>query len=247
MKIKTTYMVLFMLVGLIFFHIGSGTAISAGERDIDLQKLITAFKNENILLNEWSLYAREHLVNVNSADEVKEYARKLKDRFPGWKWSETTTSQKWEVTAVSPASKHHQEMLQLMATHTNQPVDAYIVYRVSGKEWNKQEESFFSTDQYKNMLNDIFHGKPTIFSCVKGEFSDKMERSLPKTVNQLMTIFKAKEIEALKEEKFMSVTAQSPMIAESIDHRNLQIGVRAFGLGAKTTVVVGTPIITIEY
>ena len=28
---------------------------------------------------------------------------------------------------------------------------------------------------------------------------------------------------------------------------NLQLGVRKQGLGAKTTIVVGTPIITIEY
>jgi hypothetical protein len=82
---------------------------------------------------------------------------------------------------------------------------------------------------------------------MKGEFSDKMYTSLPETMNHLLTIFKAKEKEALKEDQFMSVTAQSPIFATSINNRNVQIGVRSGGLGAKTTVVVGTPIITIEY
>jgi hypothetical protein len=243
MKNKTMYIVLFIMVGFVIFHIGNRAAVSAGERGTDLKKIVTAFKNENILLTEWSFYAREHLVNLKSADEVKEYAKKLKQRYPNWEWSESNTSQEWEVSAKSPTSKHHQELIQIMATHT----DAYIVYRVSGNKWNEASESFFSTDQYKNRLNDIFHGKPTIFSCIKGEFSDKMYTSLPKTMNHLMKIFNAKEIEALKEENFMSVTAESPMFADSIKNRNLQIGVRASGLGAKTTVVVGTPIITIEY
>lgn len=247
MKNKTMYIVLFLMVGFIIFQIGNKAAVLAGEQDTDLQKLVTAFQNENILLTEWSFYAREHLVNLKSAEEVKEYALKLRDRYPDWEWSETNTSQEWEVTAKSPTSKHHQELLQIMATHTKKPVDAYIVYRVSGKKWNKESESFFSSDQYKNRLNDIFHGMPTIFSCIKGEFSDKMYTSLPKTMKQLLSNFNAKEIEALKEENFMSVTAQSPKFADSIDNRNLQIGVRSEGLGAKTTVVIGTPIITIEY
>lgn len=247
MKNKTIYIVLFLMVGFIFFQIGNQTAVSAGERDTDLQKIVTVFKNENILLTEWSFYAREHLVNLKSADEVTEYVQKLRQRYPNWEWSESNTSQKWEVTAKSPTSKHHHELLQIMATHTKKPVDAYLVYRVSGNKWNEESKSFFSSDQYKNRLNDIFHGIPTIFSCMKGEFGDKIDTSLPKTVNHLLTIFNAKEIEALKEDHFMSVTAQSPVFADSIKGRNLQIGVRSFGLGAKTTVVVGTPIITIEY
>jgi hypothetical protein len=246
MKIKTTHIVLVILVGLCLFHIGS-RSIAAGEGDPDLLKLVTVFKGEHILLKEWSFYAREHVVNLNSAGEVKEYARELRQRFPEWKWSETNTSQKWEMTAVSSTSKYHQETLQIMATHTKQPVDAYIVYRVSGTKWNKQAESFFTSDQYKNRLNDIFIEKPTIFSCMKGNFSGKMNTSLSKTVNNLLANFKAKEIEALKEDKFISVTANSPMFADSIQNRNLQIGVRSEGLGAKTAIVVGTPIITIEY
>jgi len=49
----------------------------------------------------------------------------------------------------------------------------------------------------------------------------------------------------------MSVSANSPMFTGSIenqrDNMNLQIGIRSERLGGKTTIVVGTPIITIEY
>ena len=217
----------------------------------DLVSIGSILQAEHILLDDWSYYAREHVTGMKSVEEVQDYAKKLQQKFPDWKWSVTNTSQKWQVTAISPTSKHHQEMLQLMATHTKQPVDAYIVYSVRGNEWNKATEGFFTTKEFRNRLSDIFRGKPTVFSCMKGVFNDKIDTALAKKAGRVMSDFNAKEIEALKEENFMSVSASSPMFTGSIDHKlnnmNLQIGLRSEGLGAKTTIVVGTPIITIEY
>ncbi|MGJ7910873.1 YwmB family TATA-box binding protein [Neobacillus sp. LXY-1] len=217
----------------------------------DLVQIGSLMRAENILLQEWSFYAREHVTGLNSENEVKEYAEQLKQKFPDWTWSEVSTDTKWEATAVSPTSKHHSEMLQIMATHTKQPVDAYIVYRVDGKAWNESSEDFFTTRKFENRLSDIFRKKPTIFSCMKGVVSDKIDTALQTTINHYLSVFKAKQIEALKEETFMSVSAKSPLFSNSIDmknnHMNLQIGLRSEGLGGKTTIVVGTPIITIEY
>lgn len=245
------------IIGFILVVIGNQTMEAQGEIDFfpkgaqDLAKIGAVLQGEDILLNEWTFYAREQLSGMKSVQEVQEYAEVLQQKFPDWSWTETFTRQKWEVTAISPTSKHHNEMLQIMATHTKQPVPAYIVYSVSGKEWNKRAETFFTTTQFKNRLFDIFRGNPTIFSCVKGVVGDKIEQALPTTASKLLSVFHAKEIEALKEETFMSVSAQSPMFAGSIEHQkdnmNLQIGIRSEGLGAKTTIVVGTPIITIEY
>jgi hypothetical protein len=109
-------------------------------------------------------------------------------------------------------------------------------------------ETFFTKDQVKNRLSNIFRGNPTIFSGMKGSISDKMDKAVPTIASDLMEIFDAKEIEALKEDNFMSVSANSPMFSDSIGRdMNLQIGIRSEGLGGKTTIVVGTPIITIEY
>jgi len=236
---------LMMIVGLMVF-LGSRLTEASGE--LDLVKIAGAFQTEDILLEEWSFYAREHLVDLTTEKEVQEYVKELQQKFPDWDWSTSETSDKWEVTAVSPTSKHHTEMLQIMTTHTKQPVNAYIVYRVSGNEWNKEMESFFTKDQVKNRLSDIFRENPTIFSGMKGIISDKMDKAVPTIASDLMEIFDAKEIEALKEDNFMSVSANSPRLTHSIARdMNLQIGIRSEGLGGKTTIVVGTPIITIEY
>ena len=100
-------------------------------------------------------------------------------------------------------------------------------------------------------ISDIFRGKPTIFSCIKGEFSDKMNETLPYKVNHLLNAFQAKKVEALEEDDFISTSAYTPLFEERIDNSekemNVQIGLRTQDMGGKTTFVVGTPIITIEY
>jgi hypothetical protein len=246
------------LISFILVVIGNQTTEANGggirsifQKEMDLTKIGSILQSENILLDDWTFYAREQIAGLKSEQEVKEYAKELQAKFPDWAWSVENTSQKWEMTAVSPTSKYHREKLQIMATHTKQPVNAYIVYSITGKEWNKTTEAFFTTRHFKTRLTDIFRGEPTIFSCMKGTVGDKMNEALPKTANHLLSVFNATEIEALKEETFMSVSAKSPLFTGSIenqrDNMNLQIGIRSEGLGAKTTIVVGTPIITIEY
>ena len=234
-----------MFVGLM---VVLGNRMMAAGGDNDLVEIANAFQTEDILLEEWTFYAREHLVDLKTETEVQDYVKELKAQFPDWDWSTSETSEKWEVTAVSPTSKHHKETLQIMATHTKQPASAYIVYRVSGDEWNKEMESFFTKDQFRDRLSDIFRGNPTVFSGMKGSISDKIDTAVPTVARDLLDVFDAKEIEALKEDNFMSVSANSPMFSDSIaQDMNLQIGIRSEGLGGKTTIVVGTPIITIEY
>ncbi|MCM3567278.1 YwmB family TATA-box binding protein [Neobacillus mesonae] len=226
---------------------GKGGTLFSAEGVQDLAKIGTVLQAEHILLKNWSFYAREQLTGFTSEKEVQEYADRLQRKFPDWNWTIKETSQSWELTAVSPTSEHHKEMLQIMATRTKQPINAYIVYRVSGEEWNQSTKDYFTTEEFKDKLSGIFRGKPTVFSCMKGVVSDKIDTVLSKKVNHLLSSFKAKEIESLKEEKFISVSAASPMFTESINDMNVQIGARSEGLGEGTTIIVGTPIITIEY
>jgi hypothetical protein len=247
MKLKSRHFFIAIMIVCSILVVLMGNRTTEAGKTQDLEKIGSIFQTEHIVLNEWSLYAREHLVDLKSEQDLEVYAAELKQKFPDWDWSVQTDSEKWEVSAVSPPSNHHQEMLQLMATHTKQPTDAYIVYRVNGKAWNKEAKSFFTSDQFKNRLSDIFRDKPTVFSCMKGEVSDRIDTVL----SNLLSVFHANEIESLKEKSFKSVSAFSPLFSDSIkgkkENMNLQIGIRSEGLGAKTTVVVGTPIITIEY
>ena len=142
------------------------------------------------------------------------------------------------------------ESIRIMQTVTDRQVQTYIVYEMTGKGWNEETREFIE-GSIVNRINDIFHGKSTTFSCVYGDFGDKMSKSVSEHVKPLLQAFQAQEIESLKEDSFISTTAYSPLFGETIqtmtDEINLQLGVRKQGLGGKTTIVVGTPIITVEY
>lgn len=70
--------------------------------------------------------------------------------------------------------------------------------------------------------------------------------------NELVRAFSGVSVEELKEETFVSLSAYTELWEQAIytghQHKmNLQVALRTEGLGSKTTVTIGTPIITSEY
>ena len=67
--------------------------------------------------------------------------------------------------------------------------------------------------------------------CIKGEFNDKIDKTLPLEMKHLLAVFKAKEVEALKEDAFISSSAYSTMFSESVEagekEMNVQLGIRS--------------------
>ncbi|MFE8701830.1 YwmB family TATA-box binding protein [Cytobacillus sp. FJAT-54145] len=240
-----------LLIGITCFMMittGNKTTIAKGE--LDLLKIASVLHDEDILINGWSLHAREKLEDFQTLEEVKNYGFSLKEKFPNWTWDEESESDMWNLSAEHVTKEGRTETIQLLSTHTKSNPQTYIIYEAKGKIFNEETEHFLEK-QLSEKFSVIFRQDATIFSCIKGEFNDNINESLPLTVKNLLKAFKAKEIEALNEETFVSTSAYSPLFAESIttneQDMNLQLGVRKQGLGARTTLVVGTPIITIEY
>ena len=215
----------------------------------DLETLATVLQGENIQVDEWSIYAREKLPNFTNCKNKEEYLKSIQKKFPEWEWTESKDQRHWEAEAVSPIASTLHEKIKLVTTPTNQRAQAYLIYEVKGQAWSGETESFLKT-RLSSTFSNIFQEKPTIFSCIKAEIDDKMVQTLSTTKNGLLKAFNANEQESFSEDTFISVTAASPLFAESLksnqENLNLQIALRK-GLGAKTTLVVGTPIITIEY
>jgi hypothetical protein len=242
---KNLYVLLILsMVGFILLNI-----VSAKDEP-DLFKMASILEDENMIIHKWSLNAREILETVQTKQEAENKVNQLKEQFPNWDWSFSDDDEKWEAKAVFTPKKDVNESIRILSTVTKARVQTYIVYEVTGKGWNEGTKNFIEGSISKRM-NDIFHGKSTIFSCVYSDFGDKMNESLPGHVNQLLKAFQAQEIESLEEDSFISTTAYSPLFEEKIqtmtDEMNLQLGVRKQRLGGKTTLVVGTPIITVEY
>ncbi|MFB6466212.1 YwmB family TATA-box binding protein [Cytobacillus sp. Hz8] len=247
MKEMKLYISIMVVIG--FLLSSHGIQAKEASADTDLMTLVSGIQGENIIINGWSLHAREKLEFVSNQAEIKKYVKTLQQQFSDWKWSAETDQNHWQSKAVL-SRENREESITILSTLTNDNKETYLLYEVKGKDLDNKSKQFLKSE-LPEKLSDIFRGNATIFSCIKGEFNDNMETSLPNTVNKLLKAYKAKEIEGLKEKSFISISAYSPFFEESLfssSHDiNMQIGLRNEGLGSVTTFVVGTPIITIEY
>ncbi|OCA82471.1 hypothetical protein A8F94_21175 [Bacillus sp. FJAT-27225] len=236
---------LFAIIGFIMLELGNKTTVADSASEI--LRLAAVLEAEDISFKEWSVYSREYIEVSNSPGELEEYANELQDMFPDWEWSITSKGHLWEATAVSPSTSYGQEYLQLISTRTPRKADAYIIYKVTGGKWNEESVAFLQSKKFMDRLNDIFRGEPSIFSCIKGTFNGRMEKVLSEKVTSILGQLNAAETEAMREDDFISVSGYSPEFTDVFGNgMNVQIAVRQAG-GKEASVIVGTPIITVEY
>jgi hypothetical protein len=251
MKQHINKLVILVIIGFFIMQFGNQTTVATKPSETkDLFTLAKRLQEENIQVDQWTIHARQKLTNLSQHEDVENYVKKLRERFPKWDWTISENQSHREVTGLAPKKASYQEKLTIVSTPTNKITQTYVIYEVTGNEWTDKTEGFLKTGLSSTFLN-VFHGNPSIFTCIKAEIDDKIKSSLSSRINRLLTAFNAKEIESLKENSFISVSAASPLFAESLkgnhESMNLQLALRTKGLGAKTTLVVGTPIITIEY
>lgn len=237
----------FGIIGFIVLQAGNITTVADAEQEI--LTLASVLQNEDILITGWSLYARESLENVSDQEDAKGLVKDLKAKLPNWTWTVGNDSNHGEIIATSKSSGL-QEKIKIISTDTNGRLHTYIMYEVRGHSWNKDTEAFLN-ENLPSRIFDIFRGNARTFSCIEGEINDKIKSTLSAYKSELLKAFDAKVIEGLEEESFISVSAVSPLFDKSLSSEhdmNMQLGLRKTDrMGAKTTLVVGTPIITIEY
>ncbi len=233
------------IIGIICMIILLENKATMAKDAIDLITLASLLEDENIIINEWSIHGRE---KMERDTDVEGYAKKLMDDFPEWEWNVNQDEKHWE--AVGFLQKELKTEMIKVSTPIKNQQQAYVIYEVKGQGWHGGMDTKLS-QELENKISAIFRGKPTVFSCIQGEVSDKMNTTLPNKMEEILAAFNATEVEALKESNFMSVSAHSERFKNAINtngyEMNLQIGLRYQELGEKTTLVVGTPILTIEY
>lgn len=219
--------------------------IVALENQPKLSTIAERMENENVEISKWSLYSKKFVEN-KSIQELKRMTKEYRQ----YTWTYKHEDDVFKAIGVyENKEKNITEKLQFLATLTNDQEQSYILYEVVGvgtnRDWNDMDK-FFTQRSF-----DIFHENPTIYACIEGIVGDKMEEVLNETMVELLTEFNAKPIEELTEQDFLSVSAKTSLWEDYIptkeDKMNIQIALRSDGMGDKTTVVIGTPIITSEY
>lgn len=251
MNKNIVYFAVALIIGLVASIIGNNITIARSQLDLFTLNAILQ-KEENIILTEWSLHAREKLENVNGVSDAKNIQAELKKQFPDSVWQETKNEQSWQTKTVLYVGEKREETITISTSLTNNASPSYLIYEVKGDVINDLVQNGLEME-IEEKISVIFREKPTIFSCIKGEFNDKINETLPDYVNNLLDTFQATEMESLKEDDFISSSAYSSLLDGKVNVNssqkpmNLQLGLRTQGMGGKTTIVVGTPIITIEY
>ncbi|WP_080843849.1 YwmB family TATA-box binding protein [Cytobacillus gottheilii] len=245
---KIFLLAIITVIGFAAMTFGNKTIVAYDK--LDLSKFAAVMEDENIIISEWSLHAREKMESFETLEQAEEYTNELKKAYADWEWTVKSEAGQWEATGYKTDANGLDETVKLLSAESGETVQSYLTYEVKGSIWNSDTE-LLAENKLERRLSDLFRGNPTIFSCMKGEFNDKINGSLSNTASQLLRVFDAEEIETLEEEQFVSTTAFSPMFHESVaaggQKMNMQIGLRTEGMGANTTIVIGTPIITIEY
>jgi hypothetical protein len=257
-KIKDIMQVFFYCAVAICLYFGvnwSGEATGDKPFD-DLQKILAVMDKHEIEVTDWTLYSREQLNNWKTSGEYDSEFNLLKEKTNQFEWEPLTEDpQRSQMKAVATLTHNDlgvTETLSYIIYPHNDQLHSYLIYNVHGTRQLSEAQWKTLLPITESRLEDLFHKNTKIFTCATGNGSDKLNLGLSEQADKLLADFSAQTIESLKEETFISISAYTNTwnnaIATNNQNMNLQVAIRAKErLGGKTTVTIGTPIITTEY
>jgi hypothetical protein len=248
---KKTYMIISAFTFIFsLLLVEKNESMALGESQ-QLLQIVDVMQNNGASVEEWYLYSREQLPSIRDFQTFKKTVDNYREKTGRFQWKINKEKDRWTaVGTYIDTENDYEEKIKLVTTLKNHDPLTYILFSVHGYGWNKKEWNSFMSS-FQKTRNDIFRENPIFFTCVKGEISDNMESVLYNSVEKWLKNFQATPVEWLDEKTFVSVSAYTEQWENALptdrDQINLQIALRKEGIGGKTTMVVGTPIITVEY
>ncbi len=259
-NIKRKEMMQYVVYGMILLGLYFGLSWSGEATDHkstgELTKILEVMDKHEIEVTDWTLYTREQLNSWNAEGEYQNEFRLLKEKTPEFTWEpllhDELRGQKKAVAERTYQDIHVTETLTYIIYPHNEQLHSYLIYEVHGANKLTDEQIERLDWILQNRLEDLFQNNTKIFTCASGNSSDKLNFGLTEQADALLADFSAQTIESLKEETFISVSAYTNIwntfLTTNNQNMNLQVAIRGTeGLGGKTTVTIGTPIITTEY
>lgn len=223
------------------------------EKTNEVTHIIDVLKDKGVKPDKWTMYFRGQTGFTSKGLGYLKQAEELKRNYPEFDWAVTEDEAgHYKMTGLFERNDIGvSEKMTIITYPQKDQSESYFIYAVEGPVNTNQN--------WKEIQNLIDHrveqsvgGNPKIFSCVTGTYGDKMVVDLYSQANELVRAFSGVSVEELKEETFVSLSAYTEQWEQAIytghQHKmNLQVALRTEGLGSKTTVTIGTPIITSEY
>ncbi|WP_374719846.1 YwmB family TATA-box binding protein [Parageobacillus toebii] len=235
-----------MIIGMCQYS--SGEAM--GNESLQPLKTIARVLEDNeVEIEQWTVYTREYAQHIRNDATFFKKLDELKNENRAFHWHLEANHHMKKATGIYNRP-FFQEKIQLVMTDTKDKPQTYILYEVKGVGWSEKKwKEIVETIEKKS--SQLFVKQPTFFTCIKGDFSDNMEGGLFYNALHLLSEFQATPVESLQEESFVSLSAytgqwENALPTSKHQPMNIQLALRE-RLGGKTAVVIGTPIITIEY
>lgn len=244
-----------MLVLIVFIAVNPFSFGETQERS-ELQVLLELFRGNHIELAEWKLYTRGEIERFNSVELFEEGANNVMSSMERFVWEKAESNVENEHLYVTGTYSHPTlpltERLSVYSYPSSKNSNLmYISYEISAEPMSKDQIDLERIQQdWDATLTTLFKEKPQIFTMVKGR--ELGSTDLDERAEELLQQLSAQKVEQLTETNFVSISAYNEKWNSNLMSKdqmmNLQLGLRQEPiLGGKTTVTIGTPIITIEY
>jgi hypothetical protein len=245
-KICMTFTIIFLAVFALYTNSSGEEKTNAPIHEID--EIIRIMDKNDITVDSWSINAREAWGSL-SQEQLQNQLEQLQNIDDRVQWEIKEKQGMWKAVGTLTHPNAITEEIIVVGDPQKDHFDTYLLYRVNGSDWKQNTQEYYAALS-RQRVNDFFDDAPKNFACVNGKYNANIEGVLYQRTNNLLKDFSAEEIESLKEESFVSLSAYTEKWKNDIPTKNgtmnLQIALRE-GLGGATTVAIGTPIITSEY
>ncbi len=222
--------------------------ISAGGRPQSplqpLHDISTFLSEEGLSMTHWEIVMKEQVQEKHLPTLMKQLKETQSDF--------TISKEETEAASKIVAKNHQKTMLEseqfIVIVSKEAAPYAEIIYKMTGQTWD-EETAKFVTRRLNQTKTAYFQENTTIFTCVKADKNDKMNGVL--LLEKFSTRLEIEKLQTITEPGFISVTGFTNEWNQALPYSdngamNVQYALRQ-GMGAKTTLIFGTPIITSEY
>ncbi|WP_216829931.1 YwmB family TATA-box binding protein [Alkalihalobacterium elongatum] len=235
------------IVGLFFLFAMSMLTHGESKEQTQLVDIVHLMEEQDVQIEDWRLYTRGTGKEVKDINEYEEQLHDLMASESQFQWDTTKWRQNehWKVTGNNGF-----EQLTVLAYPLDEHYSMYLIYEMVGTGFPDDVET--ATSFFLERLDQLYVETPTVFTTVTGHREEITKDSMYDFGSNIIKKFSAEKVEELKEETFVSISAYNKQWVHSLDtngnNMNLQVALRQDPrLGAKTTITIGTPIITTEY
>lgn len=231
-----------ILAGIIMlsFYMKQDEVVGKEERVIFI---INSLEKMEASIQEWSIYYKHDIQDIKSLDDLRTIESDMKNKYPNFKWSrEVVKEHHFKLTGIK-INDESKEQLSITAIKEGGKYKVSQTFNYTGIKW--------SIKRYLKILKDV-KNPDNLFFTVKGIIDQPWRSNLSSEAKMILKELSASPIESLEERDFVSISAYKEqwgprLLTRNNKNMNLQLGLRRNGEEGLTRIIVGSPIIIVEY